>query len=69
MKQFLTPSVDTECKKAVVLTSPKDARVVFALVGVLTPMHGDRGGPDKDNEVGTSTLFNEAQQALNRARL
>lgn len=63
VKQFSNPSVDPERKRTIVLTVPEDDRVLSASVGVASHLQFLVIEKDqtKMNEVGTSSLFNEAQ--------
>ncbi|XP_016463691.1 uncharacterized protein LOC107786686 [Nicotiana tabacum] len=68
VKQFPAPSVDHGHKRMIVLAVPEDAWVLYAPVGVASYLQYLVTEKDqaKMNEVGTSSLFNEAQQELNR---
>lgn len=63
VKQFPMSSVDPERKRTIVLTVPEDDRVLSASVGVASHLQFLVIEKDqtKMNEVGTSSLFNEAQ--------
>lgn len=68
VKQFPIPSVDPDRKRKVVLTILTDAR--SAPVGITTYLHCLVTEKDqaKMNELGTTSLFKEAQQTLNQVR-
>ncbi|XP_019226426.1 PREDICTED: tropomyosin-like [Nicotiana attenuata] len=61
-------SVDPDCKRTAVFTIPADTRVLSSTVGVASYLSCLVTEEDqaKMNKVSTSSLFNEAQQALNR---
>ncbi|XP_019248800.1 PREDICTED: uncharacterized protein LOC109228073 [Nicotiana attenuata] len=67
--QFPTSCVDPECKQTIIIKVPEDARVFVAPVGVASYLQGLVTEEDQAlmDEVGAPCLFNEAQQALNRA--
>nr|XP_033509992.1 uncharacterized protein LOC117274747 [Nicotiana tomentosiformis] len=69
VRQFPALNADPERKRTVVIIVSKDARVLSAPVGVASYLRCLLTEEDqsKMNEVGTLSLFNEAQQALNRA--
>ncbi|XP_070037297.1 uncharacterized protein [Nicotiana tomentosiformis] len=71
VNQFPALSVDPGHKRSIILTVLEDARVLSAPVGVASYLQCLVIEEDqaKMNEVGVPCLFNEAQQALNRAKL
>lgn len=70
VRQFPAVSVDPDRKRTVILTIPADARALYALVGLANYLCFLVTEEDEamTHEVGTSRLFNESHQALNRVR-
>lgn len=70
VKQFSASSVDPGCKRTVVLTIPANSQSLLAPVGVANYLQClvTKEDQEKMNKLGTSSLFNDAQQALNRVR-
>nr|XP_033507980.1 uncharacterized protein LOC117273022 [Nicotiana tomentosiformis] len=67
--QFSAPSVDPGRKRSIIISIPKDARVLYPHVGVASYLRflvTEEGQANMD-EVEAACLFNEAQHALNQA--